>query len=55
MLQDRDFDRAAKRLLVQGYAFGKRKTPAHPDHRAMADAVRRHTHEGPGKTDANLR
>ena len=55
MLEDRDFDRAAKRLLVQGYAFGKGKTPAHPDHRAMADAVRRRTHEGPGETDAALR
>jgi hypothetical protein len=47
--------RAAKRLLVQGYAFGKGKTPAHPDHRALADAVRRRTLEGPGETDANLR
>jgi uncharacterized peroxidase-related enzyme len=55
MLEDRDFDRAAKRLLVQGYAFGKGKTPAHPDHRALADAVRRRTLEGPGETDADLR
>jgi len=55
MLEESDFDRAAKRLLVQGYAFGKGKTPAHPDHRAMADAVRRRTYEGPGETDAGLR
>jgi hypothetical protein len=55
MLEDRDFDRAAKRLLVQGYAFGKGKTPAHPDHRALAEAVRRRTVEGPGETDADLR
>jgi uncharacterized peroxidase-related enzyme len=55
MLEERDFDRAAKRMLVQGYAFGKGKTPAHPNHRAMADAVRQRTHEGPGETDAALR
>jgi hypothetical protein len=44
-----------ERLLVQGYTFGKGKTPAHPDHRAMADAVRRRALEGPGETDAALR
>jgi hypothetical protein len=55
MLEDRDFDRAAKRMLVQGYAFGKGKTPAHPNHRAMADALRQRTLEGPGETDAALR
>ena len=55
MLEEGDFDRAAKRLLVQGYAFGKSKTPAHPDHRALAEAVRRRTLEGPGVTDPDLR
>jgi hypothetical protein len=55
MLDDSGFDRAAKRLLVQGYAFGKGKSPAHPDHRALADAVSRRTHEGPGETNVNLR
>jgi hypothetical protein len=55
MLEESDFDRAAKRMLVQGYAFGKGKTPAHPNHRAMADAVRQRTLEGPGETDAALR
>jgi uncharacterized peroxidase-related enzyme len=55
MLEEGDFDRAAKRLLVQGYAFGKGKTPSHPDHRAMAEAVRQRTLEGPGVTDAALR
>jgi hypothetical protein len=55
MLGDGDFDRAAKRLLVQGYAFGKGKTPAHPDHRALAETVRQRTLEGPGETDAHLR
>ena len=55
MLEEGDFDRAAKRLLVQGYAFGKGKTPAHPDHRALAEAVRQRALEGPGKTGAHLR
>jgi hypothetical protein len=55
MLDDSGFDSAAKRLLVQGYAFGKGKTPAHPDHRALADALCRRTHEGPGETSVNLR
>jgi uncharacterized peroxidase-related enzyme len=55
MLDDNSFDRAAKRMLVQGYAFGKGKTPAHPDHRALADVVRERTLEGPGETDAALR
>jgi uncharacterized peroxidase-related enzyme len=55
VLSERDFDRAAKRLLVQGYAFGKGKTPAHPDHRAQADIVRQRILFGPGKTEATLR
>jgi hypothetical protein len=53
--EDRDFDRAAKRLLAQGYAFGKGKTPGHPNHRASADAVQRRVLEGPGATGAALR
>jgi hypothetical protein len=52
---DRDFDRAATRLLAQGYAFGKGKTPVHPDHRALADAVQRRVLDGPGATNAALR
>ncbi|GHO90209.1 hypothetical protein KSF_002570 [Reticulibacter mediterranei] len=55
MLSEKDFDRAAKQLLVQGYAFGKGKTPPHPDHRVLADAVRQRILFGPGKTDAPLR
>lgn len=55
LLSERDFDRAAKQLLVQGYAFGKERTPAHPDHRTLADAVRQRVLEGPGETDATIR
>jgi uncharacterized peroxidase-related enzyme len=52
---DTGFDRAAKRLLAQGYTFGKGKTPVHPDHRALADAVQRRALEGPGQTSVALR
>jgi AhpD family alkylhydroperoxidase len=52
---DTDFDRAAERLLARGYTFGKGKTPVHPDHRALADAVQRRVLEGPGETGAALR
>lgn len=52
---DRDFDRAAKRLLARGYTFGKGKAPVHPDHRALAGAVQRRVLEGPGTTGAALR
>jgi uncharacterized peroxidase-related enzyme len=55
MLSEKDFDRAARQLLVRGYAFGKGKTPLHPDHRALADAIHQRILVGPGKTDALLR
>jgi len=55
MLDDKDFDRAAKRMLVQGYALGRGKTPAHPDHRALAEVLRYHVLEGPGLTSPVLR
>jgi uncharacterized peroxidase-related enzyme len=52
---DRDFDRAAKRLLARGYAFGKGKAPVQPNHRALADVVQRRVLDGPGATGAALR
>ncbi|MEO7908248.1 MAG: hypothetical protein ABIV47_01235 [Roseiflexaceae bacterium] len=55
MLDDNSFDRAAKRMLVQGYTFGKGKTPAHPDHRALADVVHKRTLDGAGETNVDLR
>jgi uncharacterized peroxidase-related enzyme len=55
MLDDASFAKAAKRLLAQGYAFGKGKKPAHPDHRAMAEAVRHAVLKEPGVTDSTLR
>jgi hypothetical protein len=35
--------------------FGKGKTPVHPDHRGLADAVQRRVLDGPGATNAALR
>jgi uncharacterized peroxidase-related enzyme len=55
IVSETDFDRAAKQLLVRGYGFGKPKTPAHPDHRALADALAHRVLEGPGVTAASLR
>jgi uncharacterized peroxidase-related enzyme len=52
---DADFDRAAKRLLARGYAFGKDKAPARSDHRALAETVRWRVLEGSGETAAALR
>jgi alkylhydroperoxidase family enzyme len=55
MLSEKDAERGAKRMLVQGYAWGKGKTPAHPNHRALAEALRRRVLEGPGVTEVVLR
>jgi uncharacterized peroxidase-related enzyme len=54
ILSEQEFDKAAKQLLKQGYAFGKGKVP-HPDHPMMAETVRRAVLEGPGVTDTGLR
>src|SRR5262249_55454496 len=37
------------------YAFGKAKTPPHPDHIALADTLRRRVLDGPGVTYPGLR
>jgi len=55
LLNGKDSERAAKRMLAQGYAWGKARTPPHPDHRALAEALRRRVLEGPGVTDIALR
>lgn len=55
MLDDKDFEKASKRLLKQGYAFGKGKKPAHPGHRGMAETLRTSVLEGPGVTDTAFR
>jgi len=55
LLNGKDSEQAAKRMLAQGYAWGKAKTPAHPDHRTLAEALRSRVLEGPGVTDIALR
>jgi len=55
MLNDEDSSKGAKRMLEQGYVFGKSKMHGHPDHRALADALYKTVFEGPGKTNTVLR
>lgn len=55
LLNDADLNRAAKRMLTQGYAFGKSKTPPRPDHNALAVVLHQRVFEGPGVTNKALR
>lgn len=55
LLDDKELEKSAKRMLAQGYAFGKAKTPPHPDHLALASALRQRVLEGPGVTNPGLR
>jgi uncharacterized peroxidase-related enzyme len=54
LLNDRDLEKSARRMLAQGYAFGKAKTPPHPDHFLLAEALRRRVLEGQGISDTGL-
>lgn len=55
MLNEEDSAKGAERMLKQGYVFGKSKMHGHPDHRTLAEALRKRILEGPGKIDALLR
>ena len=55
LLDDKDSASAAKRMLKQGYVFGKRKLNERAGHEAFAEVLRKRVLEGPGKTDAVLR
>jgi hypothetical protein len=55
LLNDKDLEKSAKRMLAQGYAWGKAKTPPHPDHIALVEDLRRRVLEGPGVTEPGLR
>ena len=55
LLDDKDSAAAAKRMLKQGYVFGKRKPDDEARHEAFAEVLRKRVLEGPGKTDAALR
>jgi uncharacterized peroxidase-related enzyme len=55
LLTKTDLEKAAKRMLVQGYMFGKKGIPEHPDHYLMAETLRQRIFEGPGITSSSLR
>jgi len=55
ILTENDLEKAAKRMLKQGYAFGKKGVPEHPDHSAMAERLRQRIFEGQGVTNSSLR
>jgi len=52
---DSDFSRSAPRMLEKGYVFGKSKLHGHPDHRALAEVLRKRVLEEPEVTDVALR
>ena len=55
LLNKTDSEKAAKRMLVQGYMFGKKGIPEHPDHYLMAQTLRQRIFERPGITNSSLR
>jgi uncharacterized peroxidase-related enzyme len=55
MLDSKDSDRAAKRMLKQGYVFGKSKMHGRSDHQVFAEALNKSVLEGTGKTEVALR
>lgn len=55
LLNDADQSQAAKRMLTQGYVFGKGKPEGRADHPALAGELRSCTLEGPGLTEPGLR
>ncbi len=55
ILNDKDSSKGADRMLAQGYVFGKSKMHGHPDHRTLAEVLRKRVLEGPGITDVILR
>jgi len=55
ILSDKDSSQGAKRMLAQGYVFGKSKLHGRPDHQALAEVLRKRVLEGPGITDIALR
>lgn len=55
ILKDDDLQKAAKRMLTQGYTFGKKGVPERPNHRSMAEALRQRVFDGEGVTSKALR
>jgi uncharacterized peroxidase-related enzyme len=55
VLNNKDLSQGSNRMLVKGYVFGKSKIHGHPDHQALAEALRKRVLEVPGITDVVLR
>jgi len=55
LLTKSDSEKAAKRMLVQGYVFGNKGIPERPDHSSMAEILRQRIFEGKGITSSSLR
>lgn len=55
MLDNAELFQAAKRMLTQGYVFGKGKMKGLPDHRTLAEELRKRVLEEPGLTNTELR
>jgi uncharacterized peroxidase-related enzyme len=55
ILTEKDLEKAAKRMLAQGYVFGKKGVPERPDHNSMAKMLRERILEGQGVTNSSLR
>lgn len=50
-----DSEKAAKRMLAQGYVFGKKGIPERPNHSSMAEILRQRIFDGNGITNNSLR
>ncbi len=55
ILKDDDLQKAAERMLTQGYTFGKKGVPERPNHHSMAEALRQRVFNGEGVTSEALR
>ncbi len=55
ILTGKDLEKAAKRMLAQGYVFGKKGIPERPDHSSMARILRQRIFEGKGINNSSLR
>lgn len=55
ILKEDDLQKVAKRMLAQGYAFGKKRDPERPNHHSMAEVLRQRIFNAEGVTSEALR
>lgn len=55
ILTKSDLEKAAKRMLAEGYVFGKKGIPERPNHSSMAEILRQRIFEGEEITNSSLR